>query len=132
MSVPVHPRVLVVDDDEAIRALLRFKLEERWYYVMEAADGEEALEIARSRQPDIILLDIEMPGLDGYQVLKQLKKDPELRPIPVILVTVRDQPRDIVLGLELGAVDHVSKPFDFNVLFARIRAHLREAYERGS
>ena len=129
MAIPQFPKVLIVDDDEDLRAVVREELEKASYYVMEAEDGKEALEVASKRSLDLILLDINLPDMTGYDVLKRLRKDPDLQSIPVILLTIEDEPRSVVLGLEMGAVDYVTKPYTFPVLFARIRSQLRRAFE---
>ena len=116
-------RILVVDDDPAVTSLLKRGLSYEGFVVDTASSGEEGLRIARERPPDLVILDIMMPGLDGMEVLKRLRAaDPEL---PVLFLTARDAPADQVRGLEAGADDYVVKPFTFEVLVARVRALLR-------
>ena len=116
-------RILVVDDDPAITSLLKRGLSYEGFAIDTAQNGEEALRIARERPPDLVILDIMMPGLDGLEVLRRLRlADPEL---PVLFLTARDAPADQVKGLEAGADDYVVKPFTFEVLVARVRALLR-------
>jgi two-component system cell cycle response regulator len=112
--------ILVADDSLVIRAVVRGGLEEEGYLVVEAVDGRAALEQCRQDPPDVILLDIEMPGLDGYQVLAALKRDEELKDIPVVFLTSRSGVTDVVAGLRAGAHDYLKKPFDHIELEARV------------
>lgn len=124
MNPKTQQRVLVVDDTPENIEVLRQALRDR-YAVIAAIKGEKALEIARgSNPPDIILLDIMMPGLDGYEVCRRLKADPATRDIPVIFVTALDQTGDEARGLELGAVDYIRKPFEPILVHARVHNHL--------
>jgi two-component system alkaline phosphatase synthesis response regulator PhoP len=118
-------RILVVDDEEDILELLRFNLAREGYRVACAASGETAFQEARSRQPDLILLDLMLPGMDGLEVCRLLKGDPKTAGIPIIMLTAKSEESDIVAGLELGADDYVTKPFSPKVVIARIRTALR-------
>lgn len=118
-------KILVVDDTEDIRELLYLRLVADGYDCVLAKDGEEGLQLAREAQPDLILLDLMMPGLDGYEVCRQLKASPLTRRIPVIFLSARSEIVDRVQGLSLGAVDYISKPFDARELRARIEVALR-------
>ncbi|WP_296599221.1 PleD family two-component system response regulator [Phenylobacterium sp.] len=118
-------RILVVDDIESNVRLLEAKLSAEYYDVLTANDGPTALAIAASEQPDIILLDVMMPGMDGFQVCRRLKDDPATRHIPVVLVTALDGRADRVAGLEAGADDFLTKPIDDVMLFARVRSLTR-------
>lgn len=118
-------RILVVDDIESNVRLLEAKLSAEYYEVLTASDGPTALAIAASQQPDIILLDVMMPGMDGFQVCRRLKDDPETRHVPVVLVTALDGRADRVAGLEAGADDFLTKPIDDVMLFARVRSLTR-------
>jgi len=118
-------KVLIAEDSLVIRAVLREDLEAQGYTVVEAADGEEALTASRVERPDVVLLDIEMPGLDGYQVLAALKADEALAEIPVVFLTGRTNTEDIVEGLRLGAHDYLKKPFEASELIARVAAAAR-------
>ncbi len=118
-------RILVVDDVEANVRLLEAKLTADYYDVITASDGPTALAKAASEQPDIVLLDVMMPGMDGFQVCRRLKDDPETRHIPVVLVTALDGRQDRIAGLEAGADEFLTKPVDDVVLFARVRALTR-------
>ncbi|WOR15150.1 PleD family two-component system response regulator [Hyphomonas sp. FCG-A18] len=115
-------RVLVVDDIEANRRLMKAKLENRYHTVSLAANGHEALDLAVREEPQIILLDVMMPGMDGYEVCRRLKTMPETRHIPVAMLTALTDAEDRVRGLEAGADDFLSKPIDDESLFARIEA----------
>jgi DNA-binding response OmpR family regulator len=116
--------ILVVDDQASVRRLLEEYLTEQGYRVTTAADGQAALYTARHFQPDLILLDIMMPKMDGYQFLRQFRQE---RQTPVIIITAREEETDAVLGLDLGADDYVVKPFRMRELLARVRAVLRRA-----
>jgi two-component system phosphate regulon response regulator PhoB len=120
-------RILVVEDEEDILELLRFNLAREGHAVLTSASGEDGLELARAERPDLILLDLMLPGLDGREICRRLKQDPETRHIPVVMVTARGEESDIVAGLELGADDYVTKPFSPRILTARVAAVLRRA-----
>ena len=122
-----QPEILVVDDDPNIRELERLYLEKENFTVRTAADGKAALEEFRKQPPDLILLDVMLPGTDGYEVLRNIRKSGN---IPVIMVTARGETFDKVLCLELGADDYIVKPFDGKEMTARVKAVLRRA--RGS
>jgi class 3 adenylate cyclase len=115
----------VVDDDPTNVELLRVRLSAQGYEVVTAVDGEEALERARELEPDLVLLDVMMPKLDGISVLKELKADGTLGFIPIILLTAKAEARDIINGLEAGADDYLTKPFEHAALVARVRSLLR-------
>lgn len=118
-------RILVVEDERDIVELLRYNLAKNGYQVMVAGKGEEALRLVRQTPPDLVLLDLMLPGMDGLDVCRALKGDPQTAGIPVIMVTAKGEEPDVVAGLELGAHDYVCKPFSPRVLIARIRACLR-------
>jgi len=118
-------RILVVDDIEANVRLLEAKLAAEYYDVLTASDGPSALAIASSEQPDIVLLDVMMPGMDGFEVCRRLKEDPATRHIPVVLVTALDGRSDRIEGLEAGADEFLTKPIDDVLLFARVRSLTR-------
>jgi len=118
-------KILAVDDEEDILELLRFNLTKEGFAVVCAASGEEALKSALSHRPDLVLLDLLLPGMDGLEVAKRLKNDPSTKEIPVIMVTAKGEEADIVTGLEVGAEDYITKPFSRKVLIARVRAVLR-------
>ncbi|RME72099.1 MAG: DNA-binding response regulator [Chloroflexi bacterium] len=116
--------ILVVDDDALLRRSLAFNLEKNGYRVSTAATAEDALQLARRDPPDLILLDIGLPGMDGVDALKEFRRQADT---PVIFVTARRSELDEILGLELGADDYITKPFKFETLLAHIKAVLRRA-----
>jgi two-component system phosphate regulon response regulator PhoB len=118
-------RILVVDDEEDLLELIRYNLGKEGYQVRCVASGEMALREARAQSPDLILLDLMLPAVDGLSVCRILKGDPQTQHIPVVMVTAKTEEADVVTGLELGADDYITKPFSPRVLLARIRAVLR-------
>jgi two-component system, sensor histidine kinase and response regulator len=118
------PHILIVDDQEVTRHFLRTRLEAESYEISEAAKGFDVLDMVRQSRPDLILLDIAMPGIDGFDVCKRLKADPDTRPIPVIFLTGKTKPDDVNKGFELGGLDYVTKPFNITELLARVNTHL--------
>jgi two-component system, OmpR family, alkaline phosphatase synthesis response regulator PhoP len=105
-------KVLVIDDEAPIRLLCRVNLEAEKMQVLEAADGESGLEIARTEKPDVVLLDVMLPGMDGWQVAERLVEDETTSQIPLVFLTARAELRDRARGLELGGVDYITKPFN--------------------
>jgi two-component system phosphate regulon response regulator PhoB len=124
-----HETILVIEDEEDILELIRYNLDREGYQVVCAESGEKGLEIARRQRPDLLLLDLMLPGLDGLEVCKRLKTDGAVANLPIVMVTARGEEADVVTGLELGAEDYVTKPFNPRVLIARIRAVLRRRRE---
>src|SRR5262245_46067271 len=118
-------RVLLVEDGGDVAELIRYNLSKEGYDVVLTSNGNDALRLAREHRPDVLLLDIMVPQLNGWEVCRRLKKDPELAAIPVIMVSGRVEEGDKVLGFEVGADDYVTKPFSPRELIARIRAVLR-------
>jgi two-component system, OmpR family, alkaline phosphatase synthesis response regulator PhoP len=118
-------KILVVDDEEDILELIRYNLAREGYQVVCAASGEKTVEKACKDKPDLIVLDLMLPGIDGLQVTRNLKDDVRTRHIPIIMLTAKGEEADIVTGLELGADDYITKPFSPRVLLARIRAIVR-------
>jgi two-component system alkaline phosphatase synthesis response regulator PhoP len=118
-------RVLLVEDEQDVAELIRYNLTKEGYEVVLCGNGNEALRLARENRPDVILLDIMVPQLNGWEVCRRIKKDPELATIPVIMVSGRVEEGDKVLGFEVGADDYVTKPFSPRELIARVRAVLR-------
>jgi len=121
------PTVLVVEDEAALVTLLRYNLEREGFAVAEARDGEEALLLAREHKPDLVLLDWMLPHISGIEVCRQLRRLPDTRTVPIVMLTARGEDADKVRGLDSGADDYVTKPFSPSELVARLRAHLRRA-----
>jgi two-component system OmpR family response regulator/two-component system alkaline phosphatase synthesis response regulator PhoP len=117
--------ILVVDDEEPIQELLKFNLEKEGYQVITADDGPEALKTIEEKHPDLVVLDIMLPGMNGLEVCKLLRMNPKFSDLPVIMLTAKGEEIDKVLGLEIGADDYLTKPFSPRELLARIRARLR-------
>ncbi len=118
-------RILVVEDDEDILELVGYNLRQEGFEVETAMDGKKALGKIAHRRPDLIVLDLMLPELDGLEVCRRLKRDPDMLDIPILMLTAKGEEADIVAGLELGADDYVTKPFSPRVLVARVRAVLR-------
>ena len=118
-------RILVVDDEPDILALVQYNLSRAQYDVVGVASGEEALAQVRTTPPSLVVLDLMLPGVDGLEVCKALKRDTRTAAIPIVILTARGEEADIVAGLELGADDYLTKPFSPRILLARIRAVLR-------
>lgn len=125
-------RILVVDDEKNIIELLRFRLEQEGYRVLEAEDGRTALDLITQDPPDLVILDVMLPELDGFAVCRAMRADPRTREVPVIMLSARGQELDKVWGLELGADDYVTKPFSVRELVARVKARLRRSAPSGS
>jgi len=126
---PMNPRkVLVVDDEKPISDIIRFNLTKEGYHIITAFDGEEALQQMKAEQPDLVLLDVMLPRLDGFQVLKKIREGSQ---VPVIMLTAKEEEVDKVLGLELGADDYITKPFGMRELIARVKANLRRTEPAG-
>ncbi|MGD8623276.1 MAG: response regulator, partial [Anaerolineae bacterium] len=115
-------RILIIDDQEELIVLLRRKLEKEGYEILAASDGLQGLRLVQSKEPDLVLLDIMMPRMDGWEACRRIR---EISDIPIIMLTALHKELDIVRGLELGADDYVTKPFSLMELAARIRATLR-------
>ena len=122
-----RPLVLVVEDEAALATMLRYNLEKQGFRVEEAADGQEALLRVAETQPDLVLLDWMLPVMSGIEVCRQLRRRSATRDLPVIMVTARTEDQDAVRGLNTGADDYITKPFNIDALLARMRALLRRA-----
>lgn len=120
-------RLLIVDDDTDIRNLVRYNLEQAGFKVDSLSRGDAVLPRLREQRPDLIVLDLMLPGLDGREVCRILREDPETAAIPIVMLTAKGEEGDVVHGLDLGADDYVTKPFSPKVLISRIRAVLRRA-----
>jgi len=117
-------KILVAEDEKQIADMIVFKLTNNGHQVIRAQDGEQAMKLVQSDLPDLILLDAMMPGLGGFEVLRRLKADPALSSVPVIMVTAKGHERDVLSGLQGGAVDYVVKPFSLKELAARVELAL--------
>jgi len=124
LSMADGPTILLVDDEESIQKLLTYPLERDGYRVVQARDGEEALERFTAERPDLVLLDLALPKVDGLEVCRRLRAQ---SPVPILMLTARDDEIDKVLGLEIGADDYITKPFSIRELRSRIRAAMRRA-----
>lgn len=124
-----NKNILVVEDDSGIKELISFNLSNQGHQVFEANNGELGIEKARKKLPDLILLDLMLPGIHGLDVCRIIKADQETKDIPIIMVTAMGQEEDIVKGLETGADDYITKPFSIKVLLARVSAVLRRSFE---
>ncbi len=118
-------KILLAEDEKQIADMISFKLGNGGHHIIRAEDGEQAVALAGSELPDLILLDAMMPGLSGFEVLRRLKNDASLRSIPVIMVTAKGHERDVLTGLRGGAIDYVVKPFSLKELSARVELALR-------
>ncbi|MDH4155918.1 MAG: response regulator [candidate division Zixibacteria bacterium] len=125
-------RILIIEDNSDIRELVRYSLQREGYDVSGTGSGEEGLQIARSSLPDLVLLDLMLPGMDGLRLCRKLKDDPKTRRIPVVMLTAKGEESDVVVGLEMGADDYITKPFSPKILVARLRAVLRRRADDGS
>jgi two-component system phosphate regulon response regulator PhoB len=131
-DVMVKKSILVVDDEEDILELVRYNLSREGYKILCASSGEEGLKVARAENPNLIVLDLMLPGIDGLDVTRRLKGDDATRNIPIVMLTAKGEESDIVTGLELGADDYITKPFSPRVLVARVRAALRRGLKDSS
>ena len=122
--------VLVVEDEETVQETLAYNLEQEGYSVLTAGDGEEALRLIRSKTPDLVVLDIMLPRLDGLAVCRLVRKDPEVAHTPIIMLTARGTQGDKMVGLDSGADDYITKPFGLGEFLARVRAVLRRTPSR--
>jgi DNA-binding response OmpR family regulator len=120
-------KILIAEDDAVARDLLEHVLRQEGFEPLPALDGDTAFALAKKEMPDLILLDVMMPYTDGLEVLRRLKESPELKNIPVIMLTAKSGDSDITVGFDMGATDYVVKPFSLGELLARVRKSLREA-----
>jgi two-component system phosphate regulon response regulator PhoB len=123
----MRPTVMVVEDEASLVTILRYNLEKEGYNVTEASDGEEAVTVADETPPDAVILDWMLPRMSGIEVCRQLRRKPETRNVPIIMLTARSEETDKVRGLNVGADDYMTKPFSMPELVARVRALLRRA-----
>ncbi len=127
VSSLTKPLILIVEDEVPLVTMLRYNLEKQGYRVDEATDGQEALTRIAEARPDLVLLDWMLPTLSGIEVCRQIRRRPETRNLPVIMVTARAEDQDAVRGLDTGADDYITKPFSIAFLIARMRALLRRS-----
>ncbi|WP_142414482.1 response regulator [Hathewaya massiliensis] len=120
-----EPKILIVDDEEHIQELIKFNIEKNGYRAICAGNGFDAIKLAKEELPDLILLDLMLPGMDGYDVCKEIRKESTLSKTPIIMITAKSEEFDKILGLELGADDYITKPFSIRELLARVKAVLR-------
>lgn len=120
-------KIMVVDDEPYIARVIKFKLEQEGYTVISANDGQSGLQKIKDEKPDMVLLDVMMPGLSGYEVCQKIKEDAELAGIPVVILTAKGQERDREQGLTMGASDYITKPFSPNRLLELVKSMIGEA-----
>lgn len=120
-----NEKILIVDDEEHIVELLHFNLVNAGYEVLSANNGIDAVKIAKTEKPSLLLLDLMLPGMDGFDVCKEIKRDSEMKKTSIIMLTAKGEELDKILGLELGADDYITKPFSVRELLARVKAVLR-------
>lgn len=134
--VAAQKHILIVEDEDDVLELMRYNLMREGFSVTAATRGEDALKAVARKKPDLVLLDLMLPGINGFEVCRKLKNDPGTAEIPIIMVTAKGEEADIIVGLELGADDYVNKPFSIKVLVSRIRVALRRqpanAYDQKS
>ncbi|OGX08677.1 MAG: DNA-binding response regulator [Omnitrophica WOR_2 bacterium GWA2_47_8] len=123
-------KILVVEDEKDIAELVEYNLNREGYHVIPVYDGETALETLEKEQPGLIILDLMLPGIDGLETCRIIKQDPKLKNIPIIFLTAKSEESDIIVGLQLGADDYVTKPFSPKILIARVKALLRRISEK--
>src|SRR5258706_6897153 len=123
-------RILIADDEHAVRQLLEVVLASQGYDVLIAQNGDQMVRMAQERVPDLVLVDLMMPHLDGYEAIRQLRNDTRTAHLPMIILTAKSTPDDVVTGFETGADDYITKPFNIPELLARIKGHLRRAAQR--
>lgn len=117
--------ILIVEDEKDIAELIEYNLKKEGYKTVTSCSGEDGLDMAKKNMPDLIILDLMLPGMDGFDVCRQLKSDKKTNSIPILILTAKSEDADIITGLELGADDYVTKPFSPKVIIARIRAIIR-------
>lgn len=117
--------ILVVEDDENIQQLVGYNLAKAGFHVLYADNGEQSLIVIKREKPDLIVLDLMLPGLNGFEICKQVRKDPKTKNLPIVMLTAKSEENDMAAGLDIGADDYITKPFSPKVLISRIKAALR-------
>ncbi|HIJ89897.1 MAG: response regulator transcription factor [Desulfobulbaceae bacterium] len=117
--------ILVVEDDENIQQLVGYNLAKAGYHVLYADNGEQALTVIKRERPELIVLDLMLPGLDGFEICKLVRKEPKTKNLPIVMLTAKGEENDIAAGLDLGADDYITKPFSPKILISRVKAALR-------
>ena len=125
-------KIMLADDEQHVRDMIAFRLRSAGHQVVAARDGGEALQLATAEKPDLIILDVMMPVLDGFEVLRRLKADPALQAIPVIILSAKGREQDVMAGIRGGAIDYVVKPFSLKELTARVELALRKHETEGN
>ncbi len=125
-DVSAQPKILIVDDEQDLLSTVQYRLKFANYIVVTARNGQEGLEAAGSEKPDLILLDTNMPVMDGHEMLKHLRAKPEGKSVPVIMLTAISAPEDIAAASAFGIADYITKPFDFNELLEKVKSTLNE------
>lgn len=124
-------KILIIEDEKDIIELVEYNLEREGYHVAAAKSGEEALNLLKTEKPDLVILDLMLPGMDGLEICRIIKQDPKGMNVPIIMLTAKSEEADVVIGLQMGADDYVTKPFSPKVLLARVKALLRRISEKG-
>ena len=128
----MNEKILVVDDESSIRELIKYNLEKEGFRIVESGDGQQAVQLAKNSKPDLVVLDLMLPGMDGLEICRTLKSQRETTAIPIIMVTAKNEEIDKIIGLELGADDYLTKPFSPRELVARVKAVLRRSHRETS
>ena len=131
-GIHIRPRVLVVDDESDLVDLLTFNLEKHGYTALRASDGRQGLTLARAERPDLAIIDVMMPEIDGVELVQRIKADPMLMSMPILMLTAKTGEQDELAALSIGADDYVAKPFSMRILMARVQSLLRRSQERAS
>ncbi len=126
-----RPRIVIIEDEPDIVEVISYNLKREGYQVSSAARGDDGINLVRNKAPNLVILDLMLPGVDGLSVCQQLKADPLTKDIPIIIVSAKEEESDVVIGLGLGADDYVAKPFSPRELLARVKAVLRRSPTRG-
>jgi DNA-binding response OmpR family regulator len=129
VGIAMKKKIAVIEDEPDISELLVYNLEKEGYAVIRAFDGAEGLQLIRQERPDLILLDLMLPGMDGLEICQALKRDDQYKDTPIIMLTAKSEESDIVVGLQMGADDYVTKPFSPKIVLARVKTALRRRFK---